>query len=101
MRDFQPTMPVIPRRTAGPLPITAEEGDALIRASWPPRRAAEPDIDYRVHTSEVSFVEFYADDERPPLGLAGTLFWIVALAGSCALIGWVLVLGMRAAGMLP
>jgi hypothetical protein len=100
MRDFQPTMPVLPRRTAGPLPITAEEGDALIRASWPPRRAAEPEINYLNHTAECS-AEDDDQHERPPLGLAGTLFWISALAGSCALIGWVLVLGMRAAGMLP
>jgi hypothetical protein len=38
--------------------ITPDEGDAIIRASWPARRA---DIDYSLHTAECG--EEWLDDE--------------------------------------
>jgi hypothetical protein len=76
--------------------ITTEEGDALIRASWPPRRAAVQDINYEAHTSECGNCGAEEDEPKPRHWLR-----IAALVVSCALLGWALVAGMRMAGMLP
>ena len=47
MNDFQPTIPVLPRK--GPVQITPDEGDALIRARTGTRATL---IDYSLHTAE-------------------------------------------------
>ncbi len=44
-------------------PITTQEGDALIRASWPARRA---DIDYTLHTAECGEEWRHEDDAHRP-----------------------------------
>jgi hypothetical protein len=90
MNKFTDTIPVLPRK--GPVQITPDEGDALIRASWPPRRAAEPGIDYAAHTSECAD----CDDgyEEPPMPVwAGWLMVAIMLASSAAMVSlivWVL-----------
>lgn len=68
-------------------PITTEEADALIRASWPARRA---DIDYAAHTAECADCDDY---EEPPMPVwAGWLVVAIMLASAgamVALLAWV------------
>jgi hypothetical protein len=59
--------------------ISTEEGDAIIRASWPARRQ---DIDYAAHTAECADCDDY---DEPPMPV-----WA----------GWVMVALMLASGAL-
>ncbi len=68
--------------------ISTEEGDAIIRASWPARRQ---DIDYMAHTAECADCDDY---DEPPMpvwaGWAVVALMLASGAGMVSLIVWLL-----------
>jgi len=89
--DFVNTKPVV-THTEGPQEITADEADALIRASWPLTAHWHNGCDYSAHTSECSQDCEDNDHQLPGAPMAALLaifFLIVGIALGAALL-WVL-----------
>jgi hypothetical protein len=65
-------------------PITTDDADNIIRASWPARRQ---DIDYTLHTSEC----FAPDDTVEGDDVAGLLLLGAMLGGAIVGLLWVVL----------
>ncbi len=83
MNKFHDTIPV----QRGPIHISADEAEALIRASWPRTSHSTQAIDYRIHTSECADV---TDGE--PLPEVNDWHVIAVLLALCVALAVVLLL---------
>ncbi len=85
--DFVNTKPVVTH--TGPMEITADEADALIRASWPLTAHRHNGCDYSAHTSECSQECEDNNHQLPGAPIAALLaifFLLVGIAIGAALL---------------